>query len=152
MKRFGLVQEPVNETTMMVKWNTGWCSPRFDPRKTPIASPEYQNGDVFLLCDVKSEPFNVRSLGRHCKWLNVFYVDVTSKGIGLELPRALCLLPWKEVWRLRLNPHVTAQTANAVNMKRMVVIFYAHRRTQARNVFNVLGPKVCHRIAQFVDC
>ena len=142
----------MNETTMMVKWNTGWCSPRFDPRKTPIASPEYQNGDVFLLCDVKSEPFNVRSLGRHCKWLNVFYVDVTSKGIGLELPRALCLLPWKEVWRLRLVPHVTAQTANAVNMKRMVVIFYAHRRTQARNIFNVFGPKVCQRIAQFVDC
>ena len=40
-------------------------------------------------------------------------------------------------------------------MKRMVVIFYAYRRTQPRNIFNVFGPKVCQRnerIAQFVDC
>ena len=97
IKRFGLVQEPVHATTVIVKWNTGWCAPRFDPRKTPIASPKYQNGDLFLLCDVKSEPFNIRSLGRHCKWVTVLYVDVTSKGIWLELPRAMCLLPWMEV-------------------------------------------------------
>ena len=37
VKRFGLVQEPVKESTEMVKWNTGWCAPRFDPRKTLIA-------------------------------------------------------------------------------------------------------------------
>ena len=37
VKRFGLIQEPVNESTEMVKWNTGWCAPRFDPRKTLIA-------------------------------------------------------------------------------------------------------------------
>ena len=152
VKRFGLIQEPVNENTEMVKWNTGWCAQRYNPRKTLLASPEYQNGNLFLLCDVKSEPINIRSLGRTCKWLKVLYIEGTMNGIRLELPKALCLLPWMEVWRLRLVPHVTAQTANAVNMKRMVVIFYAHRRTQARNIFNVFGPKVCHRIAHFVDC
>ena len=67
MKRFGLVQQPVHATTEMVKWNTVWCAPRFDPRKTPINIPEYQNSELFLLYDMKSEPVNIRSLGWHCK-------------------------------------------------------------------------------------
>ena len=148
VKRFGLVQQPVHATTEMVKWNTAWCAPRFDPRKTPITSPKYQNGELFLLYDIKSEPVNIRSLGRHCKWGSVLYFEghkarTSASGVFAALDGSLAAAPRPA--RIRTNCQRGQHEAHGGHLLRP-------QEDAGTEHFNVFGPKVCHRIAQFVHC